>query len=550
MRALAALVFWWCAQLATAERVLLVPLDSRPAAGQFAQMIGNIAGVDVRMPPYELLGQFLKPGSPEAILAWLEAQDLSEVKAVVASSDMLAYGGLIASRTAETPKALALNRMARLAGLKRKWPKTSLYVFSATMRLAPTATRSTASYRTELARLVEVRERYRISKSATDLVSLERLKARVPGSKLREYDASRARNHAIQIELVKMAGRGEFDYLVVGQDDARPTGPHVPETQRLRQLVTKLNIGGRVYFCEGIDQHSNVLLSRALLRGQGWTPRIRVVYSDELGRRKFANYESKPIEASLSDQIIASGARLMGADGFYDYTLYLNTPARRDESFVKFLTALNEEVDQGFPVSVADINLQHDGTADPVLFENLWKNGRMMKLLSFAGWNTAGNTMGTAIPAANVYLLARRLGVDPLHRELTQREFLLHRFVNDYAYHKFTRPAAYSLIDITRRASREETYGAEFHELEDFVKRDLGKHLATFFDEQFMGRRFFAGTGQFEFCGINGVRIFLPWPRAYEVRLEFKLEARAAATAASGIREERAHTPPTASRRR
>jgi len=42
----------------------------QPAAGQFAQMIGNIAGIDVRQPPYEDLGRFTNPGSPEAILAW------------------------------------------------------------------------------------------------------------------------------------------------------------------------------------------------------------------------------------------------------------------------------------------------------------------------------------------------------------------------------------------------------------------------------------------------------------------------------------------------
>ncbi|MFO0045356.1 MAG: DUF4127 family protein, partial [Armatimonadota bacterium] len=52
-------------------RVLLVPLDSRPAAGQFAQMIGKIDGVEVETPPIETLGRFTTPGNPDKIWSWL-----------------------------------------------------------------------------------------------------------------------------------------------------------------------------------------------------------------------------------------------------------------------------------------------------------------------------------------------------------------------------------------------------------------------------------------------------------------------------------------------
>src|SRR5690606_20998551 len=132
---------------------------------------------------------------------------------------------------------------------------------------------------------------------------------------------------------------------------------------------------------------------------------------------------------------------------------YVNTPGSRDLYFQGFTQRLSADLDQGLPVAVADVNLGKDGTCDPELFEVLWRNNRMWKLLSFAGWNSAGNTMGTTVPAANVYLLARRRSMDPLHREIAQREFLLHRFVNDFAYHHFTRPIAYDLIDSRYQAS-------------------------------------------------------------------------------------------------
>ena len=49
MRLLAAITLWCVCIAAHAERVILIPLDNRPAAGQFAQMIGAMADVQVVM---------------------------------------------------------------------------------------------------------------------------------------------------------------------------------------------------------------------------------------------------------------------------------------------------------------------------------------------------------------------------------------------------------------------------------------------------------------------------------------------------------------------
>lgn len=513
------------ATVARAERILLIPLDSRPAAGQFAQMIGKMANVDVIMPPYDSLGRFTVPGNPDAILDWLSHEDLSDVDAVVASADMVQYGGLIASRVNETRAEVALGRIRKLVRMVRSAPHVKLYVFSATMRLTPTAAKTTTKYKTKLARYEEVKAKYEMFPTAENKAAVERARPLVPVADIQYYETTRRRNNLVQQQLIRMMAAGNFDYLVVGQDDARPFGPHVKETQGLKSLVASLNIGGKVFFCEGVDQHASVLVSRALLTKAQWTPRIRVVFSDEAGKLKYASFESKPIKDSLEDQILASGARPATVNDNYDYTLYLNTPGRRESRFKEFLSALKSDVDQGFPTAVADIDLAKDGTADPELFDGLWENKRMMKLLAFAGWNTAGNTMGTTIPAANVYLLSRRLQVDPLERETAQREFTLHRFVNDYAYHKFTRPLAYRMIKESGTPTTDEIYGELWSDVNAFVQEDLRKHLMRYFEDQFLDKPFFAGTKQYAFRHIDDIQIFLPWPRAYEVRLDFHLKA-------------------------
>ncbi len=526
MRAWVACCFIFAAACARAERILLVPLDSRPAAGQFSQMIASMASVDVNMPPYDTLGRFTTPGDPEKILAWLAQQNYNDVTAVVVSTDMIAYGGLIASRTSDTTLELAMQRLKALDTIRKAHLRTKFYAFSAIMRLNPTATKAAAAWRLQLGRYAEIKERYRQGATPALLQSLRNLQAKIPPIEIQRYEATRDRNHQLQRSILKMATLGSFDYIVFGQDDAQPFGPHIPETKRLRDYATQLGIIGKVYFSEGIDQHANVLVSRALLRSRDWVPRVKVVYSDPECRKKIADYESKTIEESLRDQLLASGARPVVGDQPCDYTLYLNVPDHRAEPFIEFLESLTTEVDQGFPVSVADINLAKDGTADPDLFESLNENGRMVKLLSYAGWNTAGNTMGTSIPAANVYLLARRGQDNALARELGLREFLLHRYVNDFGYHRYVRPQAYKLLDASPTASREETYGPAFDDVNEFVKKELGQQLAETFKAQFLGKKFFAGNKQYEITGLDAVRIFLPWPRAYEVRLEFHMQAR------------------------
>ncbi len=535
MRAWSALLVGLAATCSFSERLLLVPIDNRPASGQFAQMIAEMADVSVIQPPDELLGQFTQPGDPDRILDWLRLQDLRGVDAVVISADMMAFGGLIASRNPGVDYATALFRIKALGGLKAQHPGLKVYAYSATMRLTPTATRANAPWRLALGRYAELRERYRARRDAATLKSLRNLEAIIPADEVRRYDWVRRRNHELQQAMLRLVKYGSFDYVVMGQDDAQPSGPHISETVRLRKTVTDLGIQDRVCFVEGIDQQPNVLLSRALLKERNWTPRVRVAYSDPEGRKKVALYESRTIEASLRDQLIASGARPAALHGEYDYTLYLNTPNPDSLPFQNFLGQMVSDLDADRPISLADINLGADGTSDPELVDFLWGEDRITQLISYAGWNTAGNTMGTAIPAANVYLLAKRANVDPYRREVAQRTFLLHRFVNDYQYHRFTRPGAYRLIDSSDRASREETYGEALEDLNSFVRQDLGRRLEDTFREQFLGRRIETKDAEYALSGLDHVRIYLPWPRAYEVRLEFQLTTRTVASHLDGI---------------
>lgn len=417
----------WTTQAAVPQRVLLIPVDDRPAVVQFPQMIANMAATSVETPPAEILGRFTQPGKPEMILAWLRTQDLSQYDAIVVSLDMIAYGGLIASRVDRTSYNLAINRIREFWSIRRSAPQTKVYGFSSIMRVAPTATLANAAWRELLAKYAEEKADYGPQPTAAQRARLADLARRIPPGEVERYERTRDRNKRVNEEFIRMTAQGAFTLLALGEDDSKPTGPQKPERERYRQMVNNLRVAGKVQFAAGIDQLANLLVSRTISDAIDWQPRIRVVYADEQGRHIIASYESLPIEESLRSQIAVSGARIVSEGEDYDYSLYVNTPNASEFALDAFLVSLRAEVDQGFPVAVADTNLGRGGIADPRLFEVVTEQGRSARLLAYAGWNTAGNTMGTTIPAANSYLMARRERIDPLRREIALRTFVLHR---------------------------------------------------------------------------------------------------------------------------
>ncbi|MBV9972319.1 MAG: DUF4127 family protein, partial [Candidatus Eremiobacteraeota bacterium] len=94
-----------------ATELVLVPIDDRPVTLQLPQMVGAIAGANVLVPPRAMLGRFLSPGDPAGIAQWLQSSATQGADAFVLSTDMLAYGGLIASRAPYTPQTVAISRL-------------------------------------------------------------------------------------------------------------------------------------------------------------------------------------------------------------------------------------------------------------------------------------------------------------------------------------------------------------------------------------------------------------------------------------------------------
>ena len=95
-------------------RLLLLPLDDRPSSVRFPVQIGALAGAAVITPPIALLGRFTQPADVDGVHRWLRdwlldprgrataSPSVPPIDALIVSIDLLAYGGLVASRTIES----------------------------------------------------------------------------------------------------------------------------------------------------------------------------------------------------------------------------------------------------------------------------------------------------------------------------------------------------------------------------------------------------------------------------------------------------------------
>jgi hypothetical protein len=185
-------------------RVLLIPLDDRPPCLQFPIKMGQIAAIELITPPRELLGRFTDFGKTTEIITWINTQNLQSFDAAIISIDMLAYGGLVASRVHQTGIETAMNQVKIIEEIRKKNPKLSIYGSSVIMRLAPTGDGKNEAYREKLARWAEV------SPDVSQKTTTQILENEIPAEALTNYKKARERNLNLNAYAIELTNKKVF----------------------------------------------------------------------------------------------------------------------------------------------------------------------------------------------------------------------------------------------------------------------------------------------------------------------------------------------------
>jgi hypothetical protein len=492
-------------------RIALAPLDDRPCNTRFPVEIARIAGCELLLPPRELLGWFTRPARCEDIGQWLQSL-ASPLDALIVSVDLLAYGGLVASRTTDTSLDAARARLSILREWRGGHPQVPVYAFNVIRRLAPTLDRDeTIRYHDLLQRFAILRDQAERTNDPQLAAELKRIVEELPSDVLNDYRASRECNHAINAEMVRWLADGAFDFLLLPQEDCAEFGLHRAEQAALENLMTSLQVADRVAIHPGADEAALTLLARHWHRTSTRPTKFHVVYSDADAARRIPPFEDRPLCESLTRHVAAAGG-MEATESDADVILCINAPApfsrsqltedvrtRRAQLLRPFVEHVTHHVTRNTPVAIADVAFPNG--ADPVFVDQLRERVPLQRLLAFAAWNTAGNTIGTVLAQCAANALARQA------QPLLNTQFLFARFVDDWGYQAIVRP------EIERLAR--EQFGASPLQLGDarkpseaVVRERLQALAQELFDQHFRSHKPLH-------CDVA-----LPWGRTFEVDVE------------------------------
>ncbi len=504
------------AQKAGKNRILLIPLDDRPPCLQFTQRMGQIAGTEVVAPPLEMLGKFTTPGNSEAISQWILSQDLSSFDAAILSLDMIAYGGLVGSRVHQVSLKTALKRLEVVTKLRKKAPQLPIYAQSVLMRLAPSADMKNEAYRAQLAHWAE------ISPDPSQRAEAAQLEKVIPAAALADYRQARLRNHTLNQKAIELVKKGLIDYLLITQDDAKPHGVHLVEGQRLRENIQKQNLQTKIALQPGTDEVSMLLLSRWLTKKAAFTPKIKVYYSSDSLAKRAMPFEDRPLTTSVRYQIESAGATEIENEANADLLFYVYTSRQQPERTNSFVNEIKEKLSSGKAIIVADIDPIGNVQGGDSTFSNLLIQRQIVPALSgYASWNTAGNTLGTALPQGITYYLAsQHLPTSKSVADKAQQWFLLHRILDDYYFHTLIRPEANRrfgkpglgalILDESRNA-----------QVEAFCLDRLQGYVKT------LEKHYFTSKPFDHFCQRpTQLQFTLPWHRTFEALIDFDLDCK------------------------
>ncbi len=494
--------------------VAFVPLDDRPVTYQLPRMLGALAGIGVLTPPRTNIGRYLEPGDPAAILRWLASGATADAGAFVVSSDMIAYGGLVAARTPETAGNDALVRLRRLAALRDERPGASLDVFGTIMRLAPTgvpdigqargyyATGATVDAIAAYANLPDPPQTDEQREKAS------RLRAQIGAATLDGYLAARARDRDVDLFILQLAAEGSFDRVVLGQDDAGPQGLHLRDVAALGAALRAWHLQERASIEPGADELGMVLVARAFARAARWEPRVHIVYSRADAPLVNDRLEYVPIDVTISRLIAASGARRVDSGGDLDLYVRVAGNAAADES--AFVDGIVGAAAAGSSVAVADLTFL-DGPSpsaeQQALVKALLERGAAARIDAFASWNTTANTVGTALATAIAAGSGRRLGT---YDRRAHAQFMLNRYIDDYAFHQFVRPE----LNAQLRAAGTDTSLL----LPQIARRASSQNRARLWPLALeLARQLYPEYRD------GGLVITLPWDRTFETELDVRL---------------------------
>ena len=497
--------------------LLFIPPDTRPPTFDLPLKLAQAAGLEVQTPPAAMLNDLNQPGDVDGLQRWL-MENATWGDTLIVSLETFCLGGLIPARRGAEPLAEVLERLDGLRWLKQRQPELHVLAFGVVVRVAhgddPLEEKPYyGEYGAALRRYSEAFDRCQRHGTGDDERTLFEAKQAVPAHVLDDWLATRERNHQVHLAALELTQAGVIDHLCLTLDDTSSYGLAAHDRRALEAKTDALRLWHRVDIYPGADEVPATLLARAL---QTEPTRVYVRYAATLGAAAELIFEDRPVGELVKAHLRAAGCRQV--DTLQDADLVLavstpgthqaetqpdyatvDTPARHLPDFVDFVRFCLE---QDIPATVADI--AYPNGAERRLMQ-LLDTLPLQKLAGFSAWNTAGNTLGSALALGVVAARVRN--------QALWTEVLFNRLVDDYLYQTDVRQTVWQRLENLDLFD----LGAQQAEAEQLIGEYLEPRARDLWETHF------AGTG-FELAWAAPK---LAWPRLFTGVFPFRVVRKA-----------------------
>lgn len=509
---LAVASFFLCASpVALAKTILYVPQDDRPVDYEYTVSTAEAAGYQVLTPPAQYLSGMNFHGSPDKLMAWVDA-NAGKADAMVLSIDSLVYGGLVDSRKHNLPMETLTARLEKVEALHKSHKNVPIYVFSTVMRspwaggkgVEPDYYLTMGSDIYQLASLqAKMDEEGLNPQERNDWFAIMR---RVPMEYLQDWYNRRRKNMSINYRLIDDARKGVFTYYSLGHDDNSVSTQSSLESKYLEMAGTGIPKTAFGSF-PGADQLGLLLITRASNDFNNYHPKITVIYPLGGGEKTVPRYDGQAIGKTIASHVEAIGGTMVDNER-PDLLLAVNTPLTTSttesanfenfpimlQSTRDFLTQIEKAVNLDIPVSIVDMAFSNG--SDNTLVYGLYQDKMMYRLAAYNGWNTASNSVGYGIAQG---VLSKYMTAD------AHRDMLTTQYLDNWAYQANVRDYIYRMQQKLEAGVVTQYYPTLNEELQSRTKEQLQRYASTY-------------------LGIDPktVDVALPWQRLFEVYVDVK----------------------------
>ena len=404
-------------ELPTHDKLLLVPLDSRPVCSTMVQKLGKLAGINVIVPPKELLDNYQEPADSKKLWFWLQ-QEAPKFQASMVSADILLHGSLLQTREHIATEAEQESFLHQLDELQSTLQRNSepqgtsnsaslskshqLTLFSIIPRLLVSDdVYPDCWYQWHLMRYSQLLDMVEINSDYAMTKELCEYKEEIPPTILDKYTKIFIQSQSFNKKLLTKAAP-----VIIGQDDSSPFGLPHRSARQLENIINSNALTQRVQLTNGADEIAALLLTRHALQQSRWQPQLYVHFGSPKTEFKHMPYMAASVGATLRNQAQLVGAQLLETPKEADIILFVHCGDDNAKPTGTEAQQLACYLEQGKHVALIDLSANFEA-GEMLLPLLLHKGVPINRLAAYAGWNTFSNSSGTAL--AQCILFVNRL---------------------------------------------------------------------------------------------------------------------------------------------